>query len=700
MAGENAFSMKLSFIPICLSFLMVTLLFYSCDHPGVVTVEKVYSPGKELKLDVFLNSEGIGYLLYHQGAVIIDSSYLGMEFVDQAYLGKELEVIEADLIEINDPWETVWGEQKAIENHYNELKLALREVGPQPREFILFFRVYDDGIGFRYQFPEQENMVEFAIAAEHSQFQLTGDHKAWWIPADYDSYEYLYTESAVSEIDAGNYDVQLAANTIMENNATATPLTLRVGDSLYLSIHEAELVDYAGMTLRVEDDKRTLTSSLVPAADGVKVRGRTPFTTPWRTIQVAESAGKLVESSLIQNLNEPNKIEETSWITPGKYVGIWWSHHLGTTTWGGKGEQQGATTENARELIDFAREHGFPYVLVEGWNTGWEHWFAEPRVPDAFDFVTPVEGFDFKEVMDYAAENGVEFIAHHETESSVLNYEQHLEAALDFCVDNNIHMIKTGYVRPIIPEGEYHHGQWMVNHYRRVIEEAAKRKIMVVSHESIKPTGERRTYPNMLARECLRGSEFNSPYGGGNPPSHLTIIPFTRMLGGPIDYTPGLVQLDLDAYREGAFVPTTVAHQLAEFVVIYGPAQMASDLPENYVGHPAFPFIKDVPTDWETSRVLNGEIGQYVTIARKERGGEDWFLGSLTNEEARELELSLDFLEPGAIYQAQIYRDGPGADFERNNMSLEVIAREVTAGDVLNLSLARGGGQAIRFRKM
>lgn len=674
-------------------------LTFACSHTGSMTHQQISSPDETLQVNAFVSEAGVGYQLFRKGKCIIDSSFLSIDFVDQTSLGKAMTLLAARQQQVRESWETVWGEQRQVDNHYNELHLFLQEQAATARQLEIIFRVFDDGIGFRYVFPEQEGLQEFVIAQENSQFKLTDDHKAWWIPADYDSYEYLYSASPISEIDARQYDVQLAANTIMENHATATPLTMQAAEDLYLSIHEAALVDYAGMTLRVEADKRTLSSSLVPAADGAKVKGKTPFQSPWRTIQVAEKATELIESNLIVNLNPPRQIEEVSWIQPAKYLGIWWTHHLGLTTWGGKGEKQGATTQKAMEYIDFAKANDFPLVLVEGWNTGWESWFAEPRVPDAFDFVTPVEGFDFQKVNQYALDNGVQLIAHHETESSVLNYEQHLDAALDFCQENNIHVIKTGYVRPIIPEGEYHHGQWMVNHFRRVVEKAAAHEIMVVAHEAIKPTGERRTFPNMLARECLRGSEFNSPYGGGNPPFHLTTIPFTRMLAGPIDYTPGLFQLDLDAYRKGAFVPTTLAYQLATFVVIYGPAQMASDLPENYEGHPAFQFIQDVPVDWEQSRVLNGAIGEYITIARQERGGQDWFLGSLTNETARTLEVPLDFLDEGATYLAQIYADAEDADFETNNMAYHIAAKQVTAHDVLTIQLARGGGQAIRFKK-
>lgn len=679
--------------------LIFLLTIISCADPKPETASSVSSPNNTLQVNTFITGQGLGYQLISNGRTIIDSSYLSMEFANQPALGASLSLVNSESTTVDETWETVWGEQRLVQNNYNELHLFLQEQNTPGRKLEVVFRVYDDGIGFRYILPEQEGLTDFAITDENTQFRLTGDHTAWWIPADYDSYEYLYSESRISEIDADKYDNQLAANTIMENHATATPLTMQVADDLFLSIHEAELVDYAGMTLRVEDDKRTLTSSLVPAPDGTKVKGKTPFQSPWRTIQVAEKAADLIESNLIVNLNPPNQIEDVSWIKPAKYIGIWWTHHLGLTTWGGKGEKQGVTTEKAIAYIDFAKANGFPLVLLEGWNTGWEHWFAEPRVPDAFDFVTPVEGLDFERVNDYANANGIQLIAHHETESSVLNYEKHLDKALDFCQEHNIHVIKTGYVRPIIPEGEYHHGQWMVNHFRRVIEKAAEHQIMVVSHESIKPTGERRTYPNMLARECLRGSEFNSPFGGGNPPYHLTTIPFTRMLGGPIDYTPGLFDLDLSPYREGAFVPTTLAYQLAEYVVIYGPAQMASDLPENYEGHPAFQFIKDVPVDWEQSLVLNGEIGQYITIARQERGGEDWFLGSLTNEEGRTLEVTLDFLEDGATYEAQIYADNDDADFEKNNMAFKIENRKVTSKDKLVLKLARGGGQAIKFEK-
>ena len=658
------------------------------------------APGGKLSVIIFQDAnKQLCYQATLDNEVILDTSRIGFSFRDQPDWGNNLTLVSQTESAVDLQWNTLWGEDETIREHYQGKTLTFRENAAPHREIAMEVRVFADGFGFRYALAEQEGTAEITIMDERTEFALTGDHTAWWIPADYDSYEYLYQETPVSEIDTANAQVfNLAARSVKERYAAATPLTMKAESGYYLSIHEAALTNYPGMTLRVEEDKRTLTSSLVPAADGSKATVTLPFTTPWRTVQVGRSPADLMESHLIVNLNEPSKLENTSWIKPSKYMGIWWGHHINKTSWA-PGPGQGATTAEAKRYIDFASAHGIPMLLIEGWNKGWDTWGAWPPNPEGFRFAEDAPNFNLSEVVAYGKSKGVGIIAHHETQSSVLNYEAQLEEAFDLLQKEGIHAVKTGYVGPIIPEGEHHHGQWMVNHYRKVVEIAAEHEVMVVAHEPIKPTGLRRTYPNMVAREGVRGSEFNAPWGGGNPPKHLTIVPFTRGLGGPIDYTPGLVMLDLNEWSPGYSVPTTVAYQLAEYVVVYSPVQMASDLPEHYEGEAALGFIEAVSTDWHQSKVLNAEIGHYITVARQERGGSDWFLGSLTNHEGRTLEVSLDFLETGKSYTAHIYKDAADADFQTNNMAYEVATETVTAEDTLSLVLAPGGGQAIWFEQ-
>jgi hypothetical protein len=507
--------------------------------------------------------------------------------------------------------------------------------------------------------------------SEDTRFAFAGNHTTWWIPADFDSYEHLYYQTPL--------DLVFAVN---------TPVTMKTEGGLYVSLHEANLTDYAGMTLAlVPDEINTLRTSLVPWPDGSKVKGSTPCKTPWRTIQIATWPGGLVESSLILNLNEPCVIEDTSWIKPMKYIGIWWGMHIGKYTWH-EGPDHGATTANAKRYVDFASRHGIPAVLIEGWNTGWHRWGQE----GAFDHVTPYPDFDIEEVVRYAKEKGVGIIGHHETGGDVTTYDRQIEFAFRLYRDLGIHAVKTGYAGKIYPRGQYHHGQWMVNHYRMVVEKAAQYRIMLDVHEPIKPTGISRTYPNMMTREGVRGTEFNA-WSEGNPPEHVTILPFTRMLAGPLDYTPGIFDLTFDEYKPGNRVRSTLANQLALYVILYSPLQMAADLIENYEGHPAFKFIKEVPVDWDETRVLNAEIGDYVTIAR--RKGDTWYIASVTDENARALTVGLAFLEAGKTYQARIYADAPESDFESNPTAYEMREQQVTRDTILNVELARGGGQAI-----
>jgi alpha-glucosidase len=500
---------------------------------------------------------------------------------------------------------------------------------------------------------------------------LVADHDAWWTPADFDSYEHLFTEGRLHEIRAAN-----------------TPVTMKTHDGFYLSIHEADLTDYAGMTLsRVGGQTLGFVSSLVPWPDGSRVKGTTPFKTPWRTIQVATWPGGLVESSLILNLNEPCKIEDTSWIKPMKYVGIWWGMHIGKYTWH-TGERHGATTENAMRYIDFAAGHGIPAVLIEGWNTGWDRWGQE----GAYDYVTPYPDFDLGQVVKYARDKGIAIIGHHETGGDVIGYEKQIDAAFKLYKDLGVPAVKTGYAGTIRPRGYHHHGQWMVRHYRMVVEKAARYGLMLDVHEPIKDTGISRTYPNMLTREGVRGNEYHA-WETGNPPGHMTILPFTRMLAGPLDYTPGIFDITFDEYKPHNRVHSTLANQLALMVVLYSPMQMAADLIENYEEHPAFAFVEAVPVDWDETVVVNGEIGDYVTIAR--RSGTVWYVGSITDENPRVLTVDPKFLEPGTTYRALIYADSPDADFKTNPKAHEIREQEVTHEDVLTVALAPGGGQAI-----
>ena len=654
----------------------------------------VSSPDGKIQVTFMLEDGVPYYAVSRSGQDIIKPSKLGFIFKDAEPLDQNLAVVESKLDSFDETWTQPWGEVKEIRNHYNELEIDLEETTGACRKMILVFRVYDDGLGFRYELPAQDNLSDFEIMDEETEFALAGNHQAWWIPAYQDNrYEYLYTQSPVSFL---SEDLQ----------AVHTPLTMETADGLFLSIHEANLTDYASMTL-VGSDDNTLLCDLVPWSDGVKVKASTPHQTPWRTIQIAENAGDLVTSYLILNLNEPNKLEDVSWIKPGKYVGIWWGMHIDKYTWG-SGAKHGATTENAKRYIDFAAKYGFSGVLVEGWNLGWDgNW---TKYGNRFDFTTPYDDFDIKELSAYAAAKGVALVGHHETGAAVMNYEQQLEDAFAFYHDLGINTVKTGYVgwgqgikrrddAGNLVGLEWHHGQYMVRHYRKVVETAARHHIMLDVHEPIKGTGIRRTYPNMMTREGARGQEYNAWDGeGGNPPEHTTILPFTRMLAGPFDFTPGIFDLFFDEYRPNNRVNTTLAKQLALYVVIYSPLHMAADLPDNYEGHPAFQFIVDVPVDWQDTKVLHAEIGEYVTIARQDRNSQDWYVGSITDENGRTLETPLTFLEAGKKYVAEIYADGADADWESNPSSIDIYEALVDSDTVLTLRLAPGGGQAIRIR--
>lgn len=693
---------------ICLSLGLFSLLIMSACTGTSKEVAgddstTINSPSDQLTLDFALAEGGeAAYSLSRGEQTVIPASGLGFSFQNSPDLKANWEVKSVSKQDVDETWEQPWGEQREVQNRYSEMTIELQETVEPNRQFSLVFRLYDDGLGFRYHFPEQENMDSALIMAEHTEFTLTGDPMCWWIPGDWDIYEHIYNETSFSEIDATTKrDHPNLAQTYIPENAVNTPVTLKTEDGLYLSFHEANLTDYAGMTLRVNKEENRFESALVAWADGVKVKQQTPFSTPWRTIQVGEEAGDLIESNLIINLNEPNKLEgDLSWIEPMKYAGIWWEMHLDKSTWELASGRHGATTENTKRYIDFCAENGIRGLLVEGWNTGWEHWIDFPDREGVFDFITPYEDYDLEEVVRYGKEKGVDIVMHHETSAAPRTYEQQLDTAYALMQRLGIHAVKTGYVGPIIPEGERHHGQWMVRHYRKVLETATKYQVAIDAHEPIKATGLRRTYPNMMTREGLRGQEFNAwSAEGGNPTNHLTTVAFTRMLAGPIDYTPGVFNLLMNPYKPDNQVKHTMAHELALYVVVYGPLQMMCDLPEHAAGQPGMQWVRDVAVDWEQSKVLNGEPGDFVTIARQERGGDRWFIGSITDEEKRALTLTLDFLSKGS-YRMVVYQDGEDAHWKDNPTALEIEEREVKSGDLVDLQLASGGGVAIMLEPL
>ena len=685
-----------------LQFFFLTFFIQSCQPgPNSASINSISSPSKNIEVAFFLDHEGTPtYTVHHKGKTVIDTSTLGFDFKNAPSLSKGLKLLDSQTSTVFESWEMPWGEQRMVENHYNEWVLQLQETAAPNRLLNLHFKVYDDGLGFRYEFPKQENWLEAIIMDEHTQFNLTGDHTCWWIPGDWDIYEHLYNTTKFSEIDAiSKRDHPNLAQTTIPENAVNTPVTMKTAEGLHLSFHEANLTNYAGMTLKV-DKKNLLMESELVGSDLLKHKAKVelPFKTPWRTIQIAEKAGDLIDSKLIVNLNEPNKLEDISWFEPTKYVGIWWEMHLGKSSWDMASGKHGATTENTKHFIDFAAKNNIGGVLIEGWNTGWERWIGFEDREGVFDFVTNYSDYDLEEVVKYGKEKGVNVIMHHETSAAPRTYEQQLDTAYALMQNLGIHAVKTGYVGKIIPNGEYHHGQWMVNHYRKVLETAAKHQIAINAHEPIKGTGIRRTYPNAISREGLRGQEFNAwASDGGNPPEHLTIVPFTRMLAGPIDFTPGVFNIKLAPYKKENQVNTTLAQQLALYVVLYSPVQMACDLPEHYQdgNHPAFQFVRDVALDWETSKTLNGEVGEYVTIARQERGSGNWFVGSVTDENPRDLELTLGFLEAGKKYEAILYLDGEKAHWNDNPTDYKIEKQTVDSETVLRLHLAAGGGAAV-----
>jgi len=698
------------------SFLIMTTLFSGCMSDSTRKAS-VHSPNQQIKVDFHITRSGEpAYAIAYKNNHIIDTSRLGFTLAESGAITDQMEITDWQVDLFESSWSMPWGEKREVTNHYNQLSVQLKETGDNPRQLNIVFKVYDDGVGFRYEFPEQPHLSEVLINEEHTQIKLTGNHTCWWIPGDWDIYEHLYTTSPFREIDATLYrnDDNLAQSHI-PHNAVNTPVTIRTEEGLHLSFHEANLTDYAGMTLKIFADELKMESVLAGSErHSYKVQQSVPFTTPWRTIQIAEDAAGLIESDLIVNLNEPNKLGDIEWFTPMKYAGIWWDMHLGRRTWdlgatqdmtsyteGKASSSHGATTQYAKEMIDFAAANNIRGLLVEGWNTGWEDWIGVDDREDIFDFVTPYPDYDLEEVVRYSKAKGVELVMHHETSAAVTTYEKQLDTAFKLMESLGIHSVKTGYVGKIIPRGEYHHGQWMVNHYRKVLKKGTEHQVAINAHEPIKATGIRRTYPNAISREGLRGQEFNAwASDGGNPPEHLPIVAFTRMLAGPIDYTPGIFNIKLNPYKEENQVNTTLAHQLALYVVINSPVQMVPDLIEHYRGHPAFQFICDVGVNWEQTTVLNGEVGDFVTIARQERGSGNWFLGAITDEEARKFTIDLSFLQDDVVYEAVIYQDGDNAHWNKNPESYRISTQTVDHHSTLNINLAEGGGCAISFIKI
>lgn len=682
---------------------------------GFTQAQTVSSPSGKIALTFALTAAGQPtYEVNYKTKTVVMKSNLGIKLKDKTALNTDFEIQTSKNNTFNESWKPVLGEQASIVNHYNELVVGLVQKGTNIK-VNLVFRAFDEGVAFRYDFPKQKELNYFIIADEETQFNLNENNKVFWLPGDFDSNEYEYNETKFSEIDNSKINMNngIGVKSIPGKYTVQTPLMMKSPSGVYLNIFEAAVVNYPVMHLKADVTNYKLKSELVPNAIGDKAYLQTPCVSPWRTIMISDDARDIVSSKMILNLNEPSKIDDTSWIKPMKYVGIWWEMHVGNSTWDYAGSQNattdfgtklassgrhGATTENTKRYIDFAAKHGFDGVLVEGWNEGWEDWSGNWK-EEVFDFVTPYPDFDIAAISAYAKAKNVKMIMHHETSGSVSNYERRLDRAFENMVKYNYPAVKTGYVGKIIPRGEMHDGQMMVNHFAHVVNRAADYKLMVNSHESSHPTGLGRTYPNYVAAEAARGTEFNA-WSVGNPPMHETILPFTRQLGGPMDYTPGIFEIKMSHYDKNKKeqVHTTLAKQLALYVTMYSPIQMAADLPENYEKYPdAFQFIKDVALDWDESIYLEAEPGDYLTVARQAKGKQSWFLGAITDENARQTEIKLDFLAKGKKYKATIYEDAKDADWKKNPIAYRIRTVEVTANSKIKLNLAPGGGTAICF---
>ena len=694
------------------SFFSFLLFVWVC---GAMMAESITSPNGNLHLDFTVNAQGEPvYQLFYKGKAVVKPSKLGLELKDDPGLMSNFTLTGTETSTFDETWKPVWGEVAQIRNHYNELAVTLEQKA-QNRNMIIRFRLYNDGLGFRYEFPLQRNLNYFIVKEEHTQFAMTGDHLTFWIPGDYDTQEYDYTESKLSEI-RGLMESAVTVNAsqfVFSPTGVQTSLQMKTDDGIYINLHEAALVDYSCMHLNLDDNNLIFESWLTPDVLGNKAYMQAPSKTPWRTIIVSDDARDILASKLTLNLNEPCAYKDVSWIKPVKYIGVWWEMITGMKSWSYTDEllamrfgendytkikpngRHAANNENVKRYIDFAAEHGMDQVLVEGWNEGWESWGGSSR-DFVFDFVTPYPDFDVKMLNDYARNKGVRLMMHHETSASVRNYERHLDKAYQFMADHGYNSVKSGYVGDIIPRGEHHYGQWMNNHYLYAVKKAAEYKICVNAHEAVRPTGLCRTYPNLIGNESARGTEFE-PYDG-NKPFHTTLLPFTRLIGGPMDYTPGIFDICLTFLnRENhGQIHTTLAKQLALYVTLYSPLQMAADLPESYERHlDAFQFIKDVAVDWDDSKYLEAEPGDYITVARKAKGTGNWFVGGITDENARVSTFTLDFLEPGKEYVATLYADAKDADYEKNPTAYQIKKGIVTNKTKISVKMTRSGGFAL-----
>ncbi|MDR2954721.1 MAG: glycoside hydrolase family 97 protein [Prevotella sp.] len=720
-------------------FNIITLCLLSA---GIVVGQELKSPDGNFTMKFELANGGVPtYSLTYKGKQVVKPSKLGLELVAEAdsrdfwdfspegtqaqqkdektNLYSSFQIKDSKTSSFDQTWQPVWGETKNIRNHYNELVVTLNQPNTD-RQMIIRFHLFDDGLGFRYEFPQQKNLIYFVIKEEHSQFAMAGDHTAFWIPGDYDTQEYDYTTSKLSEI-RGLMQKAITPNSSQTPFSPAgvqTSLMMKTADGLYINLHEAALIDYACMHLNLDDKNMVFESWLTPDAQGNKGHMQAPCNTPWRTVIVSDDARKILASDMTLNLNEPCKIEDTSWIKPVKYVGVWWEMITGKSTWEYTSDlpsvqlgvtdyskvkpngKHGATTAHVKEYIDFAAKNGFDAVLVEGWNIGWEDWFGKSK-DYVFDFVTPYPDFNVKELQAYAESKGVKIMMHHETSASVRNYERHLDKAYQFMVDNGYNSVKSGYVGDIIPRGEYHYGQWLNNHYLYAVKKAADYRIMVNAHEATRPTGICRTYPNLIGNESARGTEYQA--FGGNNPNHTTILPFTRLIGGPMDYTPGIFEMEVSKMNpnNNSHVNSTLANQLALYVTMSSPLQMAADIIENYERFPdAFQFIKDVALDWDDSKYLEAEPGEYITVARKEKGSTNWFIGSTCGEKGFLSNISFDFLDPAKTYIATIYSDAKDAHYKTNPQVYDIRKVLVTSKSKLKQQLAPAGGYAISIMEV
>ncbi len=701
-----------------------TLLFSALLLPLSVAAQTVSSPNGAISVSFSLADGGRPtYEMTYKGRPVVKPSHLGLELAKDKHATKgfaETSLMDgfteshSEVSSFDETWKPVWGETATIRNHYNELLVSLSQ-DHTGRQMNIRFRVYDDGMGLRYEFPQQDSLVYFIVKEEHTQFAMTGDHTAWWLPGDYDTQEQETQESRLSEIRARFHDAVNWSNSSVANfseTGVQTSLQMKSQDGLYINIHEAALVNYPAMHLNLDDQHMVFESWLTPDATGNKAYVQVPFNTPWRTVMVSDDARDMLSSNLILNLNEPCKIEDTSWIHSTKYCGVWWEMIVGKSSWNYTDDlpsvdiykvdwnhvrpngRHGATTENVKRYIDFAAKNGLQEVLVEGWNIGWEDW-ANRWKWDVFDFVTPYPDFDIQYLNEYAHSKGVKLMMHHETSSSTINYERHLEDALNLMNRYGYDAVKTGYVGDIIPRGDFHFSQSMVNHYQYVVEQAAKHHVMVNGHEAVRPTGLCRTWPNLVGNESARGTEYEA--FGGSAPSHTVILPFTRLQGGPMDYTPGILETQLSTWSDNpSWVRTTLCGQLALYLTMYSPLQMAADLPENYEKYDdAFQFIRDVATDWDDSRYLEAEPARYITVARKAKGTDRWFIGGKCNEDGHQSDLRLDFLDKGKKYVCTVYADAKDADYEKNPKAYTITRRMVKQGDRLRLKMAPGGGFAV-----